>query len=50
MDEEIEKVAKDIRAGGTDLKNDRVLRENINLDNVAIVNYKVRFLRLMNFL
>ena len=47
VDEEIEKVAKDIRAGGTDLKNDPVLRENINLDNVAIVN-KVQFLTLMN--
>ena len=42
LEEEIEQVAKEIKAGGTDLKNDPVLRENINLENLAVVNYKVR--------
>ena len=43
VQEEVEQIAKEIQAGSADLKNDPVLRENVKLDNIAIVNYQVCF-------
>ena len=43
VQEEVEQIAKEIQAGSADLKNDPVLRENIKLENLAIVNYQVGF-------
>ena len=47
-EEEVEQIAKQIQAGSVDFKNDPVLRENLKVENVSIVTYKVHFDEILN--